>query len=170
MSGGTSPKMADLPYRRGVGAVLIGGNGGVFVGRRIGTRYPDAWQMPQGGIDEGETPELAVLRELAEETGVEKAEIVAVTGGWLTYDLPEDLAGVSWGGKYRGQTQKWFALRFTGEDSDINLGAHGEPEFSDWKWVVMEELPGLIVPFKRRIYQEIVAEFGHLPARVASGS
>jgi putative (di)nucleoside polyphosphate hydrolase len=169
MSGRDSPTAA-LPYRRGVGAMLINRDGMVFVGRRAGTsRRRDSWQMPQGAIDEGESPRDAVLRELEEETGTRKVEIVAETRGWLTYDLPPDLIGVAWGGKYRGQTQKWFALRFTGEDSDFDLGAHGKPEFDQWRWVEMDELPGLIVPFKRHVYDDVVAEFRGLPKRIAAG-
>ncbi len=169
MSVGTSRKAASLPYRRGVGAVLFNAEGKVFVGRRAGSRYRNAWQMPQGGIDGGETPEDAVLRELAEETGTGKAYIVAEIRSWLTYDLPDNLIGVSWRGKYRGQMQKWFALRFTGDDADFDLEAYGKPEFSDWRWVGLEELPGLVVPFKRRLYEDILAEFHDLPARIAAG-
>jgi len=108
------------------------------------------------------------LRELEEETGTARAEIIAETAGWLTYDLPDDRIGVSWGGKYRGQTQKWFALRFTGVDGDIDLDAHDKPEFSEWRWVALEEISGLIVPFKRRLYDYIVAEFQDLPERITS--
>ena len=173
MNGDNPKKAADLPYRPGVGAMLLNGVGEVFVGRRSGVRRgprgASVWQMPQGGIDDGETPAMAVMRELAEETGTDKADIIAETKGWLTYDLPDDLMGVSWGGRYRGQTQKWFALRFAGEDADFDLGAHGKPEFSDWRWVGLEELPGLAVPFKRRLYEDILAEFHDLPARIAAG-
>lgn len=168
MSGGNPPNISDLPYRRGVGAMLFNGAGKVFVGLRSGSRYPDSWQMPQGGIDAGETPLQAVMRELKEETGTAMADLIAETGTWLTYDLPEDLAGVSWGGKYRGQMQKWFALGFTGKDSDIDINADGKPEFSDWRWVGMEELPGLIVPFKRRLYDDLIAEFHDIPERISS--
>ena len=128
------------------------------------------WQMPQGGIDDGETPVMAVMRELAEETGTDKADIIAETKGWLTYDLPDDLMGVSWGGRYRGQTQKWFALRFTGVDADFDLNAADKPEFTDWKWVAMAELPRLAVPFKRRLYDEILAEFQELAESKAPGA
>lgn len=169
MSVGTPRKEEDLPYRRGVGAVLFNAEGKVFVGRRAGGGYRNAWQMPQGGIDGEETPEEAVLRELAEETGTGKADIVAETRSWLTYDLPDNLIGVSWRGKYRGQMQKWFALRFTGDDADFDLDTHEKPEFSDWRWVGLEELPGLVVPFKRRLYEDILAEFHDLPARIAAG-
>jgi len=170
MSDRDSPTTAALPYRRGVGAMLINRQGKVFVGRRAGSsRRRGTWQMPQGAIDPGETPATAVRRELEEETGTRKAEIVAETRDWLTYDLPPDLVGVAWGGKYRGQTQKWFALRFTGEDSDFVLDNHHKPEFDQWRWVAMDELPGLIVPFKRRVYEVVVAEFRGLPERIAAG-
>jgi putative (di)nucleoside polyphosphate hydrolase len=162
MNGEKSKKAADLPYRPGVGAMLLNREGKVFVGRRFGRRHGNVWQMPQGGIDDGETPAMAVMRELAEETGADKADILAETKEWLTYDLPENLIGMAWGGKYRGQKQKWFALRFTGVDADFNLGAHGKPEFTDWKWVAMAELPKLVVPFKRRLYDDILAEFKDL--------
>jgi putative (di)nucleoside polyphosphate hydrolase len=163
-----APTTADLPYRRGVGAMLINPLGKVFVGRRAGPSYRNAWQMPQGAIDEGETPEDAVLRELAEETGTRKAKIVAETPDWLTYDLPPELIGVSWDGKYRGQTQKWFALRFSGSDSDFVLDNHRKPEFVDWRWVTMDELPVLIVPFKRRLYDDVIAAFRGVPERIAA--
>jgi len=151
------------PYRRGVGAVLINAEGKVFVARRIDTPG-DAWQMPQGGIDEGETPRQTVLRELAEEIGTDKADILAESAGWLCYDLPVELLDTVWEGRYRGQKQKWFALRFTGAEEDIDLEASRHPEFSDCKWVAMEDLVGLAVPFKRALYEKIVAEFGHLAA------
>lgn len=118
--------------------------------------------MPQGGIDDGEDPRQAVFRELAEETGTDKAVIIAETEGWLTYDLPADLVGRVWGGRFRGQEQKWFALRFTGADDDIDLEAHHRPEFSQWKWACLAETANLIVPFKRALYTEIAAEFGAL--------
>ena len=167
MSGEPPADPAGLSYRRGVGAVLFNSAGLVFAGRRLGT-YSEAWQMPQGGIDEGETPDRAVLRELQEETGTDKAEIIAESRGWLTYDLPDDLIGSAWGGRYRGQTQKWFALEFTGLDSDIDIHAHEKPEFSEWRWIALNELPGLIVPFKRRLYDDILAEFHELPEKIIS--
>jgi len=141
--------------------MLLDHRGEVFMGRRIDTPG-EAWQMPQGGIDAGEAPRLAVIRELAEEIGPDKAEIIAESAGWLRYDLPRDVAPRVWKGRYRGQEQKWFALRFTGGDGDIDLNASRHPEFSQWKWVVIERLPDLIVGFKRRLYEEIVAEFRHL--------
>jgi putative (di)nucleoside polyphosphate hydrolase len=154
------PNDADaLPYRPCVGVMLIARSGQVFVGRRLDT--PDAWQMPQGGIDEGETPEAAALRELEEEIGTARARLLAHTAGWLHYDLPDHLMGKAWGGRYRGQAQKWFAARFTGADADINLATR-HPEFDAWQWVPARELPRLIVPFKRPIYEAVLAELGHL--------
>ena len=143
--------------------MLLNHRGEVFVGRRIDTPGGD-WQMPQGGIDDGETPRQAVMRELEEETGIDKAEIVGESAVWLRYDLPPDLAGRVWKGRYRGQEQMWFALKFTGVDSDIDLNASRHPEFSQWKWVTIERLPRLIVDFKCRLYEDIVAEFRHLVA------
>ncbi len=160
----TSEDLPRRPYRRGVGAVLIDAEGKVFVARRIDTPG-EAWQLPQGGIEEGETPRQAVLRELAEEIGTDKAEIIAESADWMAYDLPGELADTVWGGRYRGQIQKWFALRFTGADEDIDLSAGECPEFTDAKWVAMEDLPRLIVPFKRALYENIVAEFRHLTTR-----
>ena len=148
---------ASLPYRLNVGAVLFGPDGRVFVGKRIGV--PDAWQLPQGGIDAGEDPREAVLRELEEEVGTGKAEIMGEHPGWLRYDLPPALLGVAWGGKYRGQKQKWYALRFTGRDEDIRLDAHAHPEFEDWKWVNLADLPALAVAFKREIYATLARDF-----------
>lgn len=147
-------------YRPGVGVFLINRDGRVFVGRRIDMPAGmAAWQMPQGGIDPGETPREAVLRELKEEVGTDRAEILGETHGWLRYDLPPDLASNSWDGRYRGQRQKWFAMRFTGEDSDIDPAAADEPEFDAWEWVAPERLPELIVPFKRRLYLAVLDEF-----------
>ena len=132
----------------------------VFVARRI-DMPSEAWQMPQGGIDEGESPREAALRELHEEIGTDKAKIVAESKNWLTYDLPADLIPKIWGGRFRGQTQKWFLLRFTGKDSDIDIETE-HPEFLDWKWAKVADLPRLIVPFKRKLYEDLVAEFGPL--------
>jgi putative (di)nucleoside polyphosphate hydrolase len=147
---------ADLPYRPCVGVTLFNPDGLVFVGRRRDT--PDAWQMPQGGIDPGETPEVAGLRELEEEIGTARAELVALSSGWLRYDLPPELLGRVWGGRYRGQEQKWLLCRFTGTDADIRLDTP-HPEFDAWRWVPPEEVAGLIVPFKRAIYEAVMAEF-----------
>lgn len=144
-------------WRRGVGIMLLDARKQVFVGRRIDV--PDAWQMPQGGIDEGETPRQAVWRELKEETGIERAEIIAESARWLRYELPVAARGVRfWGGRYRGQEQKWFALRFLGRDEDIDLATH-HPEFNAWKWVPPASLPTLIVPFKRALYEAVLDEF-----------
>ena len=140
--------------------MLLNRDGLIFVGKRI-DQTVEGWQMPQGGIDEGEEPRQAVLRELKEETGTDKANIIAEMEDWITYDLPPHLLGVAFHGKYRGQRQKWFALRFTGEDSDIDLHSH-EPEFSAWKWLALEELPRVIVPFKRDSYTKVIAALGHL--------
>ena len=141
--------------------MLINRDGLVFVARRIDTAG-DAWQLPQGGIDDAEKPSRAVLRELAEEIGTNKAEIIAKSKRWYRYALPEALIGRVWGGKYRGQKQRWFALRFTGSDADIDLAADGHPEFDAWRWVSIETLPDLAVAFKRALYADLVEEFRHL--------
>lgn len=148
---------SHLPYRPCVGMMLLNSNKQVFVAQRIDTRT-EAWQMPQGGIDKGEDPRAAVFRELSEEIGTQKASILGESREWLSYDLPEHLVPQVWGGKYRGQTQKWFCLRFDGEDSDINIHTH-EPEFHQWQWVAPAELPSLIVPFKRDLYAQLLEEF-----------
>jgi len=148
---------SDLPYRPCVGIMLFNRHGQVFVGKRI-DQTVEGWQMPQGGIDKGETPCQAALRELKEEVGTGKAEIIGEMEDWVTYDLPAHLVGLAFHGKYRGQRQKWFALRFTGKDSDIDLTAH-EPEFSAWKWLALDELPAMIVPFKRDTYAAVIAAF-----------
>lgn len=147
-----SPK----PYRRGVGIVLLNTRGKVFVAERIDT--PGAWQMPQGGIDKDELPRAAALRELQEETGTDKARILAVSRTWLRYDLPADLQKKVWKGKYRGQEQKWFLMQFTGRDADIDIATEHR-EFAAWKWARFEDLPKLIVGFKRDIYAQVVATF-----------
>ncbi|MHA1597696.1 MAG: RNA pyrophosphohydrolase [Alphaproteobacteria bacterium] len=156
----TARDLNKLPYRPCVGAMLLNRAGRVFVARRIDT--PDGWQMPQGGIDEGENPVDAVLRELAEETGVRSVEVLAETTDWLQYDLPDELIGKAFGGKYRGQRQKWFALGFRGDESEIDLQAHEHVEFDQWKWVDMADLAALTIAFKRDLYENIVREFGHL--------
>ena len=147
-------------YRPCAGVMLVNPEGRIWVGER--GDFPGAWQMPQGGIDEGESPEEAALRELREETGTQKARIIGETSDWLTYDLPPHLVGVALKGKYRGQKQKWFAMRFTGEDGDIDIAADDHQEFSEWTWVPVSELVELIVPFKRGVYEEIVRELGPL--------
>jgi putative (di)nucleoside polyphosphate hydrolase len=153
---------AKKEYRRGVGIVLLNAAGEIFAGRRIDT--PGAWQMPQGGIDKGEEPRDAALRELKEEVGTDKAAIIAETGRWLTYELPGDMHLQAWGGRYRGQIQKWFAMRFLGCDGDIRLDAH-EPEFDAWRWIGRDELLASIVAFKRPLYEDVFAEFAALVRR-----
>ena len=152
----------EIPhYRPAVGIMLLNRRGEVFVARRIDMPALSAWQMPQGGIDPGETPRQAALRELKEEIGTGKAEILGESRRWLKYELPVELAGGIWGGRYRGQRQKWFVMRFTGNDGDINLATE-HPEFSAWKWVPISALPDLIVSFKRQVYRDLVDEFGGL--------
>ena len=146
-----------LPYRLNVGAVVFSAAGLVFVGRRKG--FPNAWQLPQGGVDAGEDIHKAVLRELQEEIGTNKAEILKEYPDWLFYDLPPHLLGVAWDGKYRGQKQKWFALRFTGTDQDIRLDADDHPEFDEWRWIKLTDLPSLAVAFKRDIYKKLAQDF-----------
>ncbi|CAK0744931.1 RNA pyrophosphohydrolase [Azospirillaceae bacterium] len=145
-----------LPYRPCVGIMLINRHGKVWVGRRIDA--PDAWQMPQGGIDPGETPAMAALREMREEIGTGAAEIIAETDGWLRYDLPDHLLGKVWQGRYRGQEQRWIAARFLGRDLDINL-ATNHPEFDAWRWAEIGSLLGMVVPFKRQVYETVIQEF-----------
>lgn len=157
----TPPAAGERPYRAGVGCLVLDRAGRVLVARRIGAA-DHAWQMPQGGIDDGESPRQAALREFAEEIGTDKAEIIAESTAWRSYDLPTDIAARVLGGRYRGQRLKWFALRFTGTDSDIDLAADDNPEFSDWKWVAIDDVPRLIIPFKRALYEAVVAEFRHL--------
>ena len=154
-----------LPYRPNVGAVLFNARGLVFVGRRrqhaTQEAAPGGWQLPQGGIDEGEDPSLAVLRELAEEIGTDRAEIIGEHDEWLQYDLPAAVIGTALGGRYRGQRQRWFALRFTGTDADIRLDAEPDPEFDAWRWAPLAELPSLAVPFKRPIYETLAISFAN---------
>ncbi|NNG03817.1 MAG: RNA pyrophosphohydrolase [Inquilinus sp.] len=153
------PDPATLPYRACVGIVLIDPRHRIFVARRSDT--PGAWQMPQGGIDKGEAPRDAALRELKEETGTDSAEVLAESRDWLRYDLPPDLLGKVWKGRYRGQKQKWFALRFTGRDEEIDLAAHVQ-EFDDWRWSTADEVLAHIVGFKRDVYRAVLAEFADL--------
>ncbi len=150
-------------YRPCVGVVLFNDHGLVFAGRRIDTAG-DAWQLPQGGIDGGEAPGEAGLRELAEETGTDRARIVDELPGWLTYDLPAELAERIWGGRYRGQAQKWLLARFTGRDEDFDLTAAGHAEFDAWRWMDLAEIAVQIVPFKRAVYDRLVEGFA---ARIA---
>jgi putative (di)nucleoside polyphosphate hydrolase len=155
--------MSSLPYRPNVGAVLFNQNGLIFVARRA--NMPNAegpaggWQLPQGGIDDGEDPRVAVFRELEEEIGTRNAEIIAEHPDWLTYDLPPGLLGIAWRGKYRGQRQRWFAMRFLGQDSDIRLDLDPHPEFDAWRWAPLTDLPSLAVPFKRAIYEVLAVSF-----------
>ncbi|MCX7379653.1 MAG: RNA pyrophosphohydrolase [Alphaproteobacteria bacterium] len=152
-----------LPYRPNVGAVLFDRRGMVFVARRAD--FPNAegpaggWQLPQGGIDANEDPRGAVLRELAEEIGTDRAEIIGEQPEWFTYDLPPELLGVALGGQFRGQRQRWYALRFTGRDADIRLDADPDPEFDAWQWTTLDSLPALAVPFKRAIYEVLARDF-----------
>lgn len=152
----------QLPYRRCVGIMVLNREGRVFVGRRINVEVGEAWQMPQGGIDRGEDLQQAALRELEEETGITDVDILAEADGWFNYDLPRKAIGLALKGKYRGQTQKWFAVRFRGKDSDIDLKRHKPPEFDAFRWVEIDELVPLIVPFKRDVYQKVVEAFRHL--------
>jgi putative (di)nucleoside polyphosphate hydrolase len=151
---------ASLPYRPCVGVLLANRAGLVFAGERIDT--PGAWQMPQGGIDAGETPRDAALRELHEETGVPPALVTveAETAGWVRYDLPPELLGKVWKGRFRGQEQKWFLLRFAGRDAEIDI-ATAHPEFSRWRWLEPADLLARIVPFKRAVYAQVLGELGH---------
>jgi putative (di)nucleoside polyphosphate hydrolase len=155
-------KHDDLPYRPCVGVMLINREGLVFVGRRI-DQTMEGWQMPQGGIDAGETPEQAALRELKEEIGTNNAKILRAMDEWLAYDLPPHLLGVALHGKYRGQRQKWIAMRFEGDDSEIDIQTE-EPEFAAWKWLAIEALPRLVVPFKRDTYSKVLTAFEDLAA------
>jgi putative (di)nucleoside polyphosphate hydrolase len=159
----TAPDPSRLPYRPNVGAVLFDRRGKIFVARRAdfpnAEGAPGGWQLPQGGIDEDEDPRVAIFRELAEEIGTERAEIIGEHPDWMFYDLPPDLLGVALGGKYRGQRQRWFALRFLGEDADIRLDADPHPEFDAWRWAELADLPALAVPFKRAIYEVLAVSF-----------
>lgn len=154
-----------LPYRPCVGVMLLNQDGLIFAGRRIDTTA-EAWQMPQGGIDEGETPSQAALRELEEETGLapDHVELLSETADWLAYDLPPELIGKIWGGRYRGQMQKWFALTLLADDAAINIVTE-DPEFSEWRWLERDELIAKIVPFKRDVYRRVFDDFADLLAR-----
>ena len=154
--------VSKLKYRKNVGMVLINAQGHIFAGKRIDNNT-GAWQMPQGGIDEGETPETAAFRELTEETGINpsNARLLSSTAGWLSYDIPFELIPQLWNGQFRGQKQKWFAFEFLGKDSDINIATE-EPEFSEWAWKSKNDLLSSIVPFKVEVYQKVFLELGHL--------
>jgi putative (di)nucleoside polyphosphate hydrolase len=149
--------LSEPKYREGVGLVVINADRLVLIAQRI-DNPGEAWQMPQGGIDAGETPEDAALREMKEEIGTDKAVIIASSAEWLSYDLPDDLWPKLWHGRYRGQKQKWFALRFEGDDSDIDIATE-HPEFSRWKWATAAEAIDSIVPFKRDLYRAVFTEF-----------
>jgi putative (di)nucleoside polyphosphate hydrolase len=155
----------SLPYRPAAGVMLLNREGKVFVAQRLDSTL-EAWQMPQGGLDEGEEAEAGALRELEEETGIgrQHVEIVARTPGELTYDLPDDLVGKLWKGKWRGQRQTWFLCRFTGTDEDVNIETP-HPEFRAWKWADPAELPAMIVPFKRKLYEEVLDAFSEWLSR-----
>ena len=164
----------DLPYRPCVGIMVLNRDGLVWAGRRIAegnSEYdgsPQLWQMPQGGIDKDEDPLKAAYRELYEETGMRSVTLLSDAGRWVNYDLPPHLIGIGLKGKYRGQTQRWFAFRFEGDESEIAInpppGGH-EPEFDAWEWKPMGDLPGLIVPFKRKVYDEVIAIFSALAGK-----
>jgi len=147
----------DLPYRPNVGIMLINDKNQVFVGARLD--HPGNWQMPQGGIDEGEEVIEAALREMDEEIGTCNAELIDEMPGWLSYDFPDHLINRLWNGKYKGQKQKWVAFRFTGSDSDINLEKHHEPEFEEWRWFDIDELLKSVVPFKKDVYRTVIEYF-----------
>jgi putative (di)nucleoside polyphosphate hydrolase len=166
-------RTGSLPYRLNVGAALFDRRGKVLVGRRADLPNAEGlgggWQLPQGGIDPDEEPRLAVLRELREEIGTDRAEIIGEHPEWLTYDLPDHLVGLALRGRYRGQRQRWFALRFLGTDADIRLDADPHPEFDAWRWAELAELPALAVPFKRPIYEILVRSFAPYARPAESG-
>lgn len=158
----TNPNSIEMPdhlYRNGIGIILINSNKKIFVGKRIDNQS-DAWQMPQGGIDVGEDEDLAMYRELLEETGIksENVKLIKKSNRYFYYNLPYKLQKKFWGGKYLGQKQRWYLVRFVGTDQDVNISSH-EPEFSEWKWVNSDDLLNLIVSFKRKLYQELITEF-----------
>lgn len=170
------PKREEMPYRDCVGIAVFNAEGLVFVGRRMPAGNPEdaseaaaPWQMPQGGIDKGETPIEAAWRELFEETSIRTADLIAEAPEWIYYDLPDEALGIALRGKYRGQRQRWFAFRFTGKDSDIDVTNPGDgnpAEFDKWRWEKLEALPDLIVPFKREAYLRVVEAFKDVPAGV----
>ena len=153
-------EIARLPYRPCVGVMLLNRDGKVWVGRRFG--MPEAWQMPQGGIDKDESPAEAAIRELAEEVGTANARIIGESREWLAYDLPSELVPKTWGGRFRGQRQKWFAMEFLGDDTEFAPERAAHPEFDAWQWIDARQLPALAVGFKQSIYQSVAAEFAPL--------
>jgi putative (di)nucleoside polyphosphate hydrolase len=171
------PDRESLPYRDCVGMAVFNMAGQVFIARRISEDDPEhssemgsPWQMPQGGIDKGEEPLTAALRELYEETSIKSASLIAQAPSWIYYDLPDEALGIALKGKYRGQRQRWFAFAFEGDDSEINVTAPGggnfPPEFDMWRWEDFEKTPDLVVPFKRDAYREVVKAFAHIPAQL----
>lgn len=161
----TKPDLCKMTYRPCVGIMVLNRDGLIWIGRRSDAKnkieHGAWWQMPQGGIDDGENPERAAKRELFEETSISSVDIIGQCTSWLNYDLPVELIGTKWGGKYRGQTQKWFAMRFNGQDSEINISPPDhEIEFDAWKWARKYELMELIVPFKREVYRAVLDELG----------
>jgi len=152
--------VSDLPFRQGVGMMILDKNNRVFVGKRLDSKS-NGWQMPQGGIDLGETPSSAALREMEEEVGSGKGEIIAESKKWYSYRVPDFLIPRLWGGKYCGQRQKWFLIRFKGDDSDININTE-YPEFDQWKWIEFDQLLADIIPFKLKLYEQVVDEFESL--------
>ncbi len=170
----TKPKsIEDLPYRLNVGIAVFNRTGQVWIGHRSdidaeGEGEGHWWQMPQGGLDKDEDPEACAFRELYEETSIRSVELIRAADGWFTYDLPPELVGISWKGRYRGQKQKWFALRFTGSGAEIDVLAPGggkhKPEFSSWRWESLARMPELVVPFKRKVYEQVTEAFADIAA------
>ena len=157
--GGLSPaRTLRESYRQGVGIMLLNADRSVFMGRRIGV-LSGGWQMPQGGIDDSEDYQSAAMRELFEEAGTDKVEVLGVSRDWLSYDLPKQMAKRSWNGKYKGQSQKWFAMRFTGTSNDIDLRSHRKPEFDNWMWMKPARCLHEIIDFKRALYKSVFNEF-----------
>lgn len=157
-----------LPYRLGVGMMIINSRGQIFVGKRVDTKL-QAWQMPQGGIDVGETPSKAAMREMEEEIGSKAGHIIAESKNWYSYDIPKFMIPKLWDGNYKGQKQKWFLINFIGADDEINL-ATDHPEFEEWRWVDIDELPNIIIPFKKKLYKAVIEEFEPLLKKGLSAS